>query len=91
MTTDKYTKSVLTVIAVCLTVLTLQSVEIIPKSYAGETTGASPAFEPAGKNYGLVPLNEDGSINVTIKSAEELQVDGYRARQSGGKLKVVSE
>ena len=27
------------------------------------------------KNYGLVPLNADGSISVTIKSAEEMDVN----------------
>ncbi|MGQ3088974.1 hypothetical protein, partial [Flavobacterium sp.] len=74
MTTDKYTKTVLTVIAACLTVLTLQSVDIIPKTYANDSILKLPSVDP-NKNYGLVPLNKDGSIDVNVRSAEELKVD----------------
>ena len=76
MKTDLYTKSVLTIIAVCLTVLTLQSIEIIPKSYAAGNKKAAITTTP--KNYGLVPVNEDGSIDVTItriSTTDELDVN----------------
>lgn len=95
MTTDKYTKTVLTVIAACLTVLTLQSVDIIPKTYAGEGKTVINSVD-TNKNYGLVPLNEDGSINVNVRSAEELKVDlvkvdGYEVKHYAGKLRVKTD
>jgi hypothetical protein len=65
MKTDRYTKFLLTVIAACLTVLTLQSIDIIPKAYA--MPPAKPATLPIG-SYGLVPVNPDGSITVKLNS-----------------------
>jgi len=65
MKTDFYTKTVLTVIALCLTIIVLKQVDIIPKAYAGSSeTNLTPYI-----NYGLVPLNEDGSIDVHIISS----------------------
>ncbi|MEQ8531961.1 MAG: hypothetical protein RIB86_08915 [Imperialibacter sp.] len=69
---DNYTKFMLTVIAICLTVLTLEQVDLFPKAYAGEST--SPAMI-SGTKYGLVPLNEDGSITVKISASDELDVN----------------
>lgn len=66
MKTDFYTKTVLTIIALCLSILTLQNIDIIPKAYASEANNKI-NIEPS-KNYGLVPLNKDGSIDVNIKS-----------------------
>mgnify|MGYP000866725966 CR=1 FL=1 len=64
MKTDFYTKTVLTVIALCLTIIVLNQVDIIPKAYAeSPETNLNPYI-----NYGLVPLNEDGSVDVNIKS-----------------------
>ena len=76
MKTDFYTKTTLTVIAVCLSILTLQSIDIIPKSYASGNEKTSIATAP--KNYGLVPVNADGSIDVTItriSTTDELDVN----------------
>lgn len=64
MKTDLYTKIVLTVIAVCLTILTLQNINIIPKTYAAESNKNKNVFP--SKTYGLVPLNSDGTIDVNI-------------------------
>lgn len=64
MKIDTYTKFVLTVIAFCLVVLTLNTVDIFPKAYANEAVNY-------GGNYGLVPMNEDGSINVRLQSVDE--------------------
>lgn len=64
MKTDLYTKIVLTVIAVCLSVLTLQNIDIIPKTYASEPNKNKNILN--AKNYGLVPLNSDGTIDVNI-------------------------
>ena len=67
MKTDFYTKTVLTVIALCLTIIVLKQVDIIPKAYAGSPeTNLKPYM-----NYGLVPLNEDGSIDVKIISGSD--------------------
>ena len=60
MTLDTYTKTVLTVIMICLTVLTLQSIGVFPTVTAASTT--------RNKSYGLVPLNPDGSITVRLNT-----------------------
>ncbi len=89
MKTDFYTKAVLTVIAVCLIILVLKEVEIIPKAHAD-----TPALHQGERvNYGLVPVNPDGSINVKITSSSELRVDVYKVggfwvRTTNGKLRV---
>lgn len=64
MKTDFYTKAVLTVIAVCLTIIVLKQVDIIPNAYA-ETPKTN---LNSNMNYVLVPLNADGSIDVNVKS-----------------------
>ena len=72
MKIDNYTKFILTVIAFCLVVLTLNNVDIFPKAYASDVVNY-------GGNYGLVPMNEDGSINVRLQgiddAIEELDVN----------------
>lgn len=69
MKTDLYTKTLLTIIAICLSVIVVNQSGIIPGAYA-ETRKE---FE-GNVNYGLVPLNDDGSINVRISSSEILAV-----------------
>ena len=64
MKVDLYTKAVLTVIAACLVIIVLADVEFISKAHAG----------PMG-NYGLVPLNKDGSITVKLGSMETIEVE----------------
>ncbi|UIR57428.1 hypothetical protein LZQ00_06315 [Sphingobacterium sp. SRCM116780] len=71
MKTDLYTKTILTVIAVCLCFLVLKSIDLIPQALAGNNGNQSNAMN---KNYGLVPLNPDGSINVKLKSADVMNV-----------------
>ncbi|MEP2937236.1 MAG: hypothetical protein ABJM06_02500 [Gilvibacter sp.] len=76
MQTDKYTKVVLTIIAVCLTVNTVQKLDLIPSAYANEANDALPDIE--APRYGLVPLNQDGLIDVNIKDIstyDELNVN----------------
>jgi len=53
-------------------VLTLHQLELFPKAYAEATKNS--AIIP-GTNYGLVPLNEDGSITVTLNSSDEVDVN----------------
>ncbi len=64
MKTDFYTKAVLTVIAICITIIVLKQVDIIPNAYA-ETPKTN---INTNMNYGLVLLNAEGSIDVNIKS-----------------------
>jgi hypothetical protein len=64
MKTDFYTKAVLTVIAACLSIIVLKQVDIIPNAHAESTKNEL----NSNVNYGLVPLNADGSIDVNIKS-----------------------
>jgi len=59
MKTDRYTQVVLTVIAICLCALTFKCVGLVSPANA---TGS--ASLPAG--YALVPVNADGSVNVTV-------------------------
>lgn len=72
MKADKFTKIVLTVIAVNLTILTITQLDIIPKAYANDNHSA---IENPYMNYGLVPLNEDGSMNVRLSSYDEIDVN----------------
>jgi len=67
---DNYTKIVLTIIAACLVLLTLNQVNLIPQASAYSETAETPA-----KSYGLVPLNENGEVAVSISNLEEVKVD----------------
>ncbi|MFZ6051401.1 hypothetical protein [Halocola ammonii] len=67
---DNYTKTVLTIIAACLVLLTLNQVNLIPQARA-----SSEISESTLKNYGLVPLNEKGEVAVSISNLEEVKVD----------------
>lgn len=73
MKTDLFTKIVLTVIAINLTILTVQNMDLIPKAYASESMNSSNLAPNV--NYGLVPINEDGSINVKLNSYDEIDVN----------------
>ena len=75
MKTDSYTKIVLTIIAVCLLINILEKLELFPKAYAGATTAKAVTPLPDPSRYGLIPLNEDGSINVTMKTVSPMDVN----------------
>ncbi len=57
MKTDVYTKTVLTVIAICLMVIAGKGTDFFPKAYAGTDL-----------NLATVPVNEDGTMNVRVVS-----------------------
>ncbi|NQX78259.1 hypothetical protein [Gilvibacter sp.] len=63
MKADTYTKVILTVIAVCLTVNTAMKLDLMPKAYADNGLND---LKP-NSQYGLVPLNENGLVEVSIK------------------------
>jgi len=61
----KYLNGVLTVIAVCLVLLTLSVIGVIPKAAASTST-----------KFATVPVNPDGSINVHLVEPQEgMKVD----------------
>ena len=73
MKADTFTKIVLTVIALNLSILTISNLDLIPKAYAIEpTNNLKPS---AGLDYGLVPLNEDGTISVRLSNSDEIDVN----------------
>ncbi len=74
MKLDLYTKSILTIIAICLTINVLKDFDIMPKAYANEPLKNELNLLP-NKNYGLIPVNAYGTIDVNIKSSSEMKVD----------------
>lgn len=76
MKTDRYTKTVLTIIAACLVINVLNKIDIIPKAHAGNANNS--ITTPINTNYAVVPINDDGSINVTLKSSEVMDVNLVR-------------
>ncbi|MFD2600970.1 hypothetical protein [Flavobacterium suzhouense] len=77
MKTDRYTKIILTIIAFCLVVNTFEKLDIIPKAYANAPT-TTPITTVSEPKYGLVPLNEDGSITVKTTSPMDVNITGVR-------------
>lgn len=74
MKTDIYTKGILTIIAICLTINVVQQLDIIPSAYASET-GKSTEIET---QYRLVPINEFETMDVRIvdiNTSDELNVN----------------
>ena len=60
MKTDTYTKIILTIIALVLTINTLQDFEFIPKAYANETS----AFAPMDVNLKTIDGYRIGLISA---------------------------
>ena len=84
MKTDYYTKTVLTVIAICLTIIVFKQLEIIPNANANPK---NPVLK-GEMNYGLVPLNADGSIDVNIKSSSSAMEVNISEISTSDKLNV---
>ena len=73
MKSDLYTKTILTVIAFCLTVNLVHELELVPKAYATETTPSNLSTE-----YALVPISEANTMDVRIvdiNTYDELNVN----------------
>ncbi len=66
MKTDNYTKFILTIIAICLAIIVIKDIDILPKAYANNTPST---------NYGVLPINSDGSITVRLSNTEEIDVN----------------
>lgn len=63
MKNDKYLKVVLTVIATSLVILVLQNFDFITKAQADVNSQ---------QHYVQLPVNSDGTINVNVKSINEI-------------------
>jgi hypothetical protein len=73
MKTDLFTKSVLTVIAFCLTVNLIGQLELIPEAHAAESTPST-----LSSDYMLVPVSEANTMDVRIvdiNTYDELNVN----------------
>ncbi|MEM0999021.1 MAG: hypothetical protein AAGN35_18320 [Bacteroidota bacterium] len=66
MKSDLYTKAILTVIALCLVLLVVDKIDLMPKAYAG--------YDYSKAEYGLVPLNEDGTVSVRVEAISPNEV-----------------
>ncbi|MGJ8667224.1 MAG: hypothetical protein ACSHW7_12715 [Patiriisocius sp.] len=76
MKTDTYTKSILTIIAICLTINVVKDLEVFPSAYAGNPTLISESN--ATTKYQLVPISEANTIDVRIvdiNTYDELNVN----------------
>ena len=75
MKTDLYTKSVLTIIAICLTVNLVKEFELIPSAYAAANT---PDATKVNNEYALVPISAANTMDVRIvdiNTYDELNVN----------------
>ncbi len=75
MKTDLYTRTILTIIAFCLTVNLVKELEIIPSAHAAENTAKTPSIST---EYALVPVSAANTIDVRIvdiNTYDELNVN----------------
>jgi hypothetical protein len=82
MKTDTYTKTVLTIIAICLSIHTIGTIDIFPKAHASDTTVSNKDVNISEvddiKNYRLVKINEFNTMDVRIvdiNTYDELNVN----------------
>lgn len=68
MKTDKYTKTILTIIAICLTFNVIKDLNIIPSARAAETVENKPVNEVM--DVRLVDINTYDELNVNLKSVD---------------------
>ncbi|MGB3342612.1 MAG: hypothetical protein WBA61_01745 [Aequorivita sp.] len=76
MKTDRYTKTILTIIAICLSINVVKDIDFIPSTYATETTKASvipdgfklvPVEDAAVMDVRIVDINTYKELNVNLK------------------------
>ena len=71
MKTDRYTKAVLTVIAACLFLIVVKDLQLIPQVHASPDNTITSGLS----NYTMIPVNDDGSINVRFVNSETIDVN----------------
>jgi hypothetical protein len=72
MKTDLYTKTILTIIAVCLTINVVHQLEIIPKAYATSLTNNDPLLSAPVETIDvrIVDISTYDELNVNLKSVD---------------------
>jgi len=79
----KYLNGVLTVIAICLVLITFAVTGILPKTYAGDNSNLN------AKKFISIPLNADGSLNVKImNSVMDVNIEEVGGYSTYGKVPV---
>ena len=70
MKTDNYTNTILTIIAICLTLNVLKDFEIFPSAYAGENDKIVAAPVSEVLDVRLVDINTYDELNVNLKGVD---------------------
>ena len=72
MKTDLYTKTLLTIIAVCLTFNVAKDLDIIPKAYASENKIEGNELTPVAETIDvrIVDISTYDELNVNLKSVD---------------------
>jgi len=78
----RYLNGVLTVIAICLVLITLAVTGLIPKANASPNLGLNE------KRFVSVPVNADGSINVKINDVMDVNIEEVGGYSTFGKVPV---
>jgi hypothetical protein len=68
MKTDTYTKTILTIIAICLTINVVKDFDIIPSAYASENIENETVNTVM--DVRLVDINTSDELNVNLKSVD---------------------
>lgn len=72
MKTDLYTKTILTIIAVCLTLNVVKDFDIIPSAYASNGSPEATLLAPISETIDvrIVDINTSDELNVNLKSVD---------------------
>ena len=70
MKKDSTIKILLGIIAINLSIISISQLDLIPKSYANTQQTTIKAQE-----FGIVPINEDGTISVRLENSEVMDVN----------------
>ncbi|MFL2570886.1 MAG: hypothetical protein ACJ0QL_03280 [Parvicellaceae bacterium] len=70
MKKDSTIKILLGIIAINLSIISISQLDLIPKSYANNQQTTIKAQE-----FGIVPINEDGTISVRLENSEVMDVN----------------
>jgi len=73
MKTDLYTKTLLTIIAICLSINVVQQLDIIPSAYAAVNTNDKRFDAPVATetiDVRIVDINTYDELNVNLKSVD---------------------
>jgi hypothetical protein len=74
MKTDNYTKTVLTIIAICLSINVLKDFDIFPSAYANSSENIVETPVNSVMDVRLVDINTNDELNVNLK-----RIDAYEA------------